>query len=133
MPDAIQLRFQNTGNVHVTPRGTVKISDPLGRVIESGIINQQSSIELPETFRLFPTKLADLSSAFIPGRYNLNIAYRYDGKDDFSYASSSFFLIPPLFIVLLVIFVLLIAFLAYIYFKKKKKSSQNENGGKQKK
>ena len=33
LPDSVKLRFQNTGNVHVTPRGSVEISDPLGRLI----------------------------------------------------------------------------------------------------
>lgn len=94
LPEEIETRFQNSGNVHVTPRGTVTITDPLGHVVSKGIINEESGLILPETFRTYPAHLRSLALAFIPGRYTLHIAYRYDGKDDFIVKTEQFEVFP---------------------------------------
>jgi len=83
LAEKIQLRFQNTGNVHIAPRGTVKIIDPLGREISNGVINNESALILPETFRIYNVLLKKTALAIIPGKYRISIAYRYDGNDDF--------------------------------------------------
>ncbi len=81
-PSRVELRFQNPGNIHVVPRGTVTLTDPSGRKVAKGVINQESGFLLPETLRTYPVKLQNLSREFIPGKYTLTIAYRYDGKED---------------------------------------------------
>jgi hypothetical protein len=100
LPNTTRLRFQNTGNVHVTPRGMVEFFDPLGRLVSRGIINSESGIILPETFRVFPTPMRTLTLAFLPGRYKISTAYRYDGQDSFFGRNSSFYFIPPIFFVI---------------------------------
>lgn len=92
--DILRLRFQNQGNVHVVPRGIATVSDPFGRVVAKGILNGESALILPETFRVYPVHLGALAMSFIPGRYTMDIAYRYDGKDDFSTTSLQFNFIP---------------------------------------
>lgn len=92
--DTLRLRFQNSGNVHVVPRGIATVTDPLGRVVAKGIINEESALILPETFRAYPVRLAPLAVSFIPGRYTMKVGYRYDGKDDFSTVSFRFYFIP---------------------------------------
>lgn len=92
--DTIRLRFQNSGNVHLVPRGVVTVTDPLGRIVERGIINEESSLILPETFRIYPVHLKTLLQSFVPGRYTMDTSYRYDGKEDFSSASFQFYFIP---------------------------------------
>ncbi len=96
VPEAVQLRFENSGNVHVVPRGTVTIMDPLGRMVSKGVINEESGIMLPETFRVYSTHLRTLAWSFVPGRYTLTIAYRYDGKEDFEIKSYQIFILPSL-------------------------------------
>jgi hypothetical protein len=123
LPQKIQLRFQNTGNVHVTPRGLVKITDPFGREVMQGIINSESSLVLPETFRVFPVPLENITLAFLPGRYNLSVEYRYDGKEDFTSSSSSFFFVPPSFIFSVLVLIVLGA-TSYFYKKRKLQSSK---------
>lgn len=125
LPDFVGLRFQNPGNVHVTPRGVVGITDPLGRTIQKGIINEQSGLVLPETFRLFTIKMLNLTKAFIPGRYALAVSYRYDGRDDFTLDNNSFIFIPPIFILSILV---LIVFGIFIYFYKKEKFNLFKNG-----
>lgn len=98
VPDALKLRFQNTGNVHVTPRGTAEVTDPLGRLVLKSVVNGESGIVLPESFRVFPGKFFPVAPLLVPGRYILSVAYRYDGRDDFVTERRSFVLIPPLFL-----------------------------------
>lgn len=94
LPHSDLLHFQNTGNTQVVPRGAVDIFDPLGREVKRGIINAESSMVLPETFRVIPVELKESSFAFLPGRYKLIVQYRYDGKDDFVKVEQSFYCIP---------------------------------------
>ena len=103
LPDEMWLRFQNTGNVHVVPRGTVEIFDPLGRSVAKNIVNDGSGIILPESFRVFTDKFMPISPALIPGRYKVLINYRYDGQTDFTPVWTSFFFMPLDFIGLLVV------------------------------
>lgn len=98
LPSTVGLRFQNTGNVHVIPRGTVRITDPLGRLVRSGVINEQSGIVLPEAFRKLSTNLMGMDIPFFPGRYAMTIDYRYDGKDSSDRDESYFLCIPPVFV-----------------------------------
>jgi hypothetical protein len=84
IPDEVKLRFQNRGNVHVVPRGTITIMDPFKRIVASGVINPESAIIIPESFRIYPVVVRAISPAFVPGRYTMTAQYRYDGKEDFS-------------------------------------------------
>lgn len=106
--DVLRLRFHNSGNVHLVPRGVAIVTDPFGRSVAKGIINEESALILPETFRVYPVRLNALAASLIPGRYTMEIAYRYDGKDDFATTSLSFDFIPPAAIVL--VLALVVAF-----------------------
>ncbi len=99
-PRKTTLRFQNSGNVHLTPRGTVTVADPLGRTVAKGIVNEESALILPESLRLYPVTLKGLAANLIPGRYTLMITSRYDGREGFDTESTRFFFVPPLAIVL---------------------------------
>jgi hypothetical protein len=122
LPASVGLRFQNPGNVHVLPRGTIELTDPFGRKIQRGIINEQSAIILPETFRVFKTEMLKLTTAFVPGEYKLDVFYRFDGKTDFTRKNQSFFFVPPLFIGSVVSLLILIAgVISFIKKKNKKK------------
>lgn len=82
-PSRLELHFQNSGNVHVVPRGLAVLEDPLGRKIAKGVINQESGFLLPETIRTYPVTLQSLLPAFIPGKYILTVQFRYDGTETF--------------------------------------------------
>jgi hypothetical protein len=91
----VTLRFRNLGNVHVVPRGEISVTDPLGREVYRGIINDGSTLVLPETVREYPLKLFPLEKAIIPGWYAFKMRYRYDGRDDVDQWSKRMFSIPP--------------------------------------
>lgn len=90
LPKIVTMRFQNPGNVHVVPRGTIQVKDPSGRVVLSGLINENSDIILPESFRKIPVTLTTLKSAWAPGRYTLTASFRYDGTSDVRTSKVSF-------------------------------------------
>lgn len=82
LPSVIKLRFQNPGNVHVVPRGTVVLRSPSGAVLAKGVINSESAFVLPETFREIYVPLTKVSNDFpFPGLYKVEVDYRYDGID----------------------------------------------------
>lgn len=89
-------RFRNPGNVHVTPRGEVRMTDPIGRLVYRGILNEGSATILPETFREYPFKLFSVERAFLPGYYSLDFSYRYDGREGKDNWSKRFLYFPPL-------------------------------------
>ena len=78
-PQSLTLRFQNSGNVHLIPRGIVTIRDTFGSEVSRAIINQDSSIIFPESYRKYPVKLTPGQRLMWPGRYSVSIDYRPDG------------------------------------------------------
>jgi hypothetical protein len=81
IPSEVEHRFQNAGNVHLVPRGTVTVKDPMGRTVARGAINAESGVILPESFRRYTTPLLTLATAWLPGRYSITTDYRYDGRE----------------------------------------------------
>lgn len=80
LPNVVKLHFQNPGNVHVIPRGTVKLIGPDGGTVAQGIINDDSSFVLPETFRdIYVPLIPTGSGGLWPGVYRVEADYRYDG------------------------------------------------------
>jgi hypothetical protein len=83
-PKTVDLRFQNSGNVHVVPRGKVEIKDQNGVIVAKGIINGDSGKILPETFRVMELPINRVRSWIWPGVYSMEVDYRYDGLESFS-------------------------------------------------
>lgn len=90
LPASANERFLDDGAVHVVPRGTVTIQDPLGRQVMRGALNEDSGIILPGSFRRYQTPLVQLASAWLPGRYTATTVYRYDGTSSTQTAQVSF-------------------------------------------
>ncbi len=117
-PDALRLKFQNEGNVHLVPYGTAEIRDMFGRLLYKGVLNNSSAIILPESQRVIYTNLDTITWSWpfsintltIRGRDSLN-------KTVFIYNDSGFF-IDPLGIGVAVI---LLAIVVWYQIKKSKK------------
>ena len=78
LPNYVDLRFHDAGNVHVIPHGTLILSDPSGKVVSRGIINEDSVTVFPESFRKMTSKLLLVRRPWLPGLYSLTATYRYD-------------------------------------------------------
>jgi hypothetical protein len=125
LPSSIKLRFQNSGNVHITPRGIISVNDPFGMEIAKGIINQESSFILPETFRIFPVDLKENFSPFWPGKYKIKVNYRFDGEEDFVLREKEIFLISPIFAgTLILLGVAMLLIFSHIRLRIKKKRNE---------
>lgn len=88
--DLIDLRFENNGNTHLVPRGKVEIKNIFNKAVAEGIINEGSVKILPETFRKMMTQVNYFKKWKWPGKYLIEIDYRYDGKEAFSKYNNSF-------------------------------------------
>jgi hypothetical protein len=83
LPSNINLFFNNIGNTQAVPRGLVIISSPLSKEVARGIINTDSSLVLPESTKMYRTAITTSTGrAWLPGFYNVNIVYRYDGSSE---------------------------------------------------
>src|SRR5690606_14546602 len=80
--EGVEVEVQNSGNTHVVPRGSVELVDPLGNQIAHGVINNQSSIVLPDSSRQLSADLSETGLPLWPGKYTLVLAYRYDGQEE---------------------------------------------------
>lgn len=93
LPSSASLRFYNPGNVHVIPRGIVKVTEMgSGRLIKDGVINQDSQLVLPEHNRIFPVVLKSVNRiGWGPVKnYKLSVDYRYDGIDKYTNQTINF-------------------------------------------
>lgn len=102
--DAI-LRFTNPGNVQVVPRGMVELHDPAGNLVSKGVINTGSNMVLPELSRKIPVELKSQGrTSWLPGIYNLKVAYRYDGFENYAIETDAFIYLPwGLFLILVLV------------------------------
>ncbi len=83
LPREVSVRFQNSGNVDVVPRGRIGVTDPSGRLVAKGILNEESARILPESFRTYRLRLSALSPSLMPGSYTVTTEYRFDGQNSF--------------------------------------------------
>ncbi|MDB5185691.1 MAG: hypothetical protein JWL85_214, partial [Candidatus Saccharibacteria bacterium] len=130
LPSKVRLRFFNPGNVHVVPRGTVKIvRDSDKRIVAEGTINEDSNFMLPETYRQLFVNLRSIEAIapMSPSKYHLVTEYRYDGLDKVASRAQPLSYTNPKFLLLstTVIAGLSAAIFLFIYTRKKRgKSAQ---------
>lgn len=105
-PKTTELSFTNTGNTHLVPRGIVQARDAFGRIGARSILNEASSFLLPGQERVFPVTLK--YEPWLPGRYTLEVSYRYDGKEEMTEIKEVFFLFPYRFMAIIGIVALLL-------------------------
>ncbi len=90
-PNTYVMRFENTGDVDVTPHGLLTVTDVFGRIIAKGIVNQGSLISFPESVRRFDIPIKNLSSFIFPGKYTATISVHFGKSEKKLTASRSFF------------------------------------------
>jgi hypothetical protein len=123
LPSQITLRFYNDGNTHLVPRGTVDVTDPHGKLVAKGIINENSNLLLPETYRLYSVPLKKVGSSYVPGKYKITTNFRFDGYDQFrSYQASQFILAPMLLLLVMLVVVVIASIVVFLMVKNRKLS-----------
>lgn len=95
LPSSLTLRFYNNGNTHVVPRGVIKLTTASGKLIAQGVINQDSNIILPQTYRQLYVPLTKFAGASAISKYDLKVDFRFDGISQYREYRSSFWRIDP--------------------------------------
>jgi len=90
IPDTFIFRFQNTGNVDLTPYGLVEVKDMRGRTVAKGVVNEDSLITLPEAIRKYTVTTKPLHTTIFPGKYTATLSLHFGKNGKILTASSSF-------------------------------------------
>lgn len=80
-PTEFGFRFQNIGNVEVIPYGILEVKNQSGKLVARGIVNEESSITLPEAIRTYTVKTNPNQSVILPGKYTATLSLHY-GKSN---------------------------------------------------
>jgi hypothetical protein len=86
-PSSYTLKFDNSGNVHVIPYGTISVFDPLGNLVGKGSLNFDSLDALPESIRLYNSPVTTYQKILLPGVYTAKVDLHF-GKNDQKLTSS---------------------------------------------
>ncbi len=133
LPSKVVLHFLNDGNTHVVPRGTVTITNPKGKLVSQGVINENSSLILPQVNREFTVDMMKVASADKAGKYKLTVNFRFDGTDQFrSYQTSILLKSPGTYLALAILLLIIVVFIVYYYKKIQAEKSAPKYGKKPK-
>jgi hypothetical protein len=119
LPKNVTLRFFNNGNTHVVPRGTVRLTNPRDQLVSQGIIDQNSGIILPGSYRVYQVNLNEVSSANAVGSYQLTVDFRFDGINQIRRYQTSFAYVPIVYVTALVIILIGLVVLVIIIMHKR--------------
>ena len=117
IPSTLVLTFQNEGNVHLTPFGTILVKDMLGREVFKGSLNNSSFKVMPSSRRIIPGYLNKLETIIPISFMTMEIQGTDFGKNTNFVFRESFIYINPLTLLILVVIVPVL----FILRKKRKK------------
>ncbi len=119
IPRSFKLRFGNSGNIHLVPRGVVTVSNLFGKEVARGIINSQSGILLPESSRIYQVDLRHEASIWWPGLYKVKTYWTYDGKDELTLSASNLSVFPIDGVVTIVVILALFSFASWFAYRRR--------------
>lgn len=120
-------RVQNSGNIHVKPRGEIVIKSIFGSEVDRVTVNEQGGNVLPESTRKFENEWK--SGKFLLGLYNAKVHLVYGDTGKVLDKSLSFIVIPWWIVVIKIIILIIITVLVIRWIiKRRKKKSQKLNG-----
>ena len=92
-PHRFFIRFQNTGNVELTPYGKIEVTDLLGRKVAESILNEGSLLTLPESIRRYDLLVNKKTEILPPGFYKATLTLHYGQRSHHLTQSFTFFTI----------------------------------------
>ncbi len=111
-PTELEVEFYNDGNVHLVPRGYVRIYDA-DRVYYETIFNISSNVIMPSK-RLTENRTINVDTqGWKPRKVTVELGYRADGIDQVELYSEQFWYIPS-YVIPLLTFILAIALVTAI-------------------
>ncbi len=119
LPKSAVLRFKNSGNTHVVPRGTVELYSPTGSLMSRTTINPESSFVLPESFRQFTSAIKLDKQPWLPGRYKTVVNWRWDSQEIFNQTVEYHWYMGKLLLGLIITSSLVIVLILYIHYRRR--------------
>jgi hypothetical protein len=83
--------FNNTGNVHVKPRGAITITNSFGKKVGSVLVNENANNVLPQSSRTFESMWKD---KFAFGKYTADVQLVFGDSGTVVSAETNFWVIP---------------------------------------
>lgn len=118
---SFSTRIENKGNIHIKPRGEIKITDMFGKTVTTLDLNKQGSNVLPQTMRKFNNEWKEKGGY---GRYKASLALSYGVSADNGgtgmqslFSEVTFWIIPWRTIIPTVLGLIFIASLLVIWLK----------------
>lgn len=104
-PVTFLTKFNNTGNVHVAPRGGITITNWFGRRVATVLVNENANNVLPASARVFQSVW---NTSFAFGHYTAQAQLIYDDTGSIVTYTTSFWIIPwkATLLVALILFIL---------------------------
>lgn len=90
-PVTINTRFQNTGNVHTQPSGTVVVRNMFGKTVNEFKFNEKKGNVLPQSIRRFENTL---EKELLFGKYTVQADIVYGSSNQIVSSTTSFWVIP---------------------------------------
>ena len=107
LPDNVQVKLNNDGNVHARPSGDITVYGTLGTIVSKERFNQESTIILPETIRTYPTKINTTPIQWVPGWATITFRYRTNEADKYQVTTTRIFIFSPYTVVALIVLITL--------------------------
>lgn len=115
-PVAITTEIINDGDLHITPKGTITITDMLGRSVATK--NIQAINVFPGVNRIYDA--VDFGQQWMVGRYEANLAATFGKANNLPLAATVVFWVFPWKAAIVIILVLTALILGGLYLKKKR-------------
>jgi len=106
-PITLVERIENTGNVHIKPSGTVRVTNTFGNETAVFSLNENGGNVLPSSVRKFEQQL---DKKLLFGRYTIQVDAVYGADSKITTASSTFWVIPYKLIIMTIAGIALIVF-----------------------
>jgi hypothetical protein len=110
-PVTFDTRAENTGNVHLKPRGTITITNIFGGEVATIQLDERNV--LPGAIRKVETEWNDSSLRF--GRYNATLSLVYGAEGTIVNSSTSFFIFPYKLVLAVLVVLGGLAYVGYRY------------------
>lgn len=104
-PIGVTTRVQNTGNIHIQPKGTIQITDIFGRNIYIGQLNESTRNVLPGSIRKFDNNY-NKKLLFGPLKVKADLVYGTDNQ--IASATKTIWVIPYKLIAIVILAILLL-------------------------
>ncbi len=121
-PVLINTRITNNGNSHITPMGTIKITNMFGKEVLNSDLNTAKGRILPEGTRKFESKW-NTGGPFwkLPiGRYTVSLNGTYGSNNNTIVASYFFWFFPLWFVIAVPVVLLFLIILTIVIIKKRR-------------